>query len=170
MASFILIFCALTSLFFTQVSFMNNQKQQKPTLTGQRFKTRKRGKGQQNMQCMNPIQSKFMFGSLTFLILPPQMKRRDLTPLCFKKVSFKAWTRLELIWKRLQSSLMPLAPNLTTAGMLRHSSTSWWLGECWVSLDLEMHNCQEIEMKYLNEDFCEYFCTDYSPCFTRFWV
>ena len=26
-----------------RVSFMNNQKQQKPTLTGQRFKTRKRG-------------------------------------------------------------------------------------------------------------------------------
>lgn len=27
-----------------RVSFMNNQKQQKPTLSGQRFKTRKRGK------------------------------------------------------------------------------------------------------------------------------
>lgn len=29
---------------FLRVSFMNNQKQQKPTLSGQRFKTRKRGK------------------------------------------------------------------------------------------------------------------------------
>lgn len=29
---------------FPRVSFMNNQKQQKPTLSGQRFKTRKRGK------------------------------------------------------------------------------------------------------------------------------
>lgn len=28
---------------FSRVSFMSNQKQQKPTLTGQRFKTRKRG-------------------------------------------------------------------------------------------------------------------------------
>lgn len=34
----------ITIQFFSmQVSFMNNQKQQKPTLTGQRFKTRKRG-------------------------------------------------------------------------------------------------------------------------------
>lgn len=30
-------------LFHTKVSFMSNQRPQKPTLTGQRFKTRKRG-------------------------------------------------------------------------------------------------------------------------------
>ncbi|MGH0162701.1 UNVERIFIED_CONTAM: hypothetical protein FKN15_048218 [Acipenser sinensis] len=34
--------CILNLYFYFRVSFMNNQKQQKPTLTGQRFKTRKR--------------------------------------------------------------------------------------------------------------------------------
>lgn len=61
------------------------------------------------------------------------MKRRDLTLLSFKKVSYKAWINLALTWKRSRSSLMPLAESLTTAGMQRHSSTSWWPVECWVS-------------------------------------
>ena len=61
------------------------------------------------------------------------MKRRDLTLLSFKKVSYKAWIKLALIWKLSQNSLMLLELNLTTAGMLRPCLTSWWLAECWVS-------------------------------------
>lgn len=60
------------------------------------------------------------------------MKRRDLTLLNFKKVSYTAWTKLALIWTQLQSSWMPLAPSSTTADMQRHSLTSWWPAECWV--------------------------------------
>lgn len=117
---------------------MNNQKQQKPTLTGQRFKTRKRG--------LFPLISFLALYSVTadeacihfffFFFSPHQMKRRDLTLLSFKKVSYKAWTKLALIWTQLQSSWMPLAPSLTTADMQRLSLTSWWLAECWVSQSL----------------------------------
>ncbi len=39
---------------------------------------------------------------------------------------------------------MPLAPSLTTAGMLRHSSISWWLEECWVSTCLWPCQCKKI--------------------------
>lgn len=78
------------------------------------------------------------------------MKRRDLTLLSFKKVLFKAWTKLALIWKRLQSSLMPLAPSSITAVMLRLSSTSWWLEECWVSNYLWLFQWAGIEINHLN--------------------
>ena len=130
-----------------RVSFMNNQKQQKPTLTGQRFKTRKRGLCERfsalHAFCCSYQTRVLIHDMCAFSFLPPQqMKRRDLTLLSFKKVSYKAWIKLALIWKRSRSSLMPLAPSLTTAGMQRHSLTSWWPAACWVS-------CVEAHIKCL---------------------
>lgn len=75
---------------------MNNQKQQKPTLTGQRFKTRKRGLCLPLLPCMCPAVLVQVLGLLsenkTELDMSSrhQMKRRDLTLLSFKKVSYKA--------------------------------------------------------------------------------
>lgn len=115
---------------------MNNQKPQKPTLTGQRFKTRKRGLSPLIIipsTALKPSGSSWIQPVIYFSFSPHQMKRRDLTLLSFKKVSYKAWTKLALIWTQLQSSWMPLAPSLTTADMQRHSLTSWWPVECWVS-------------------------------------
>lgn len=74
------------------------------------------------------------------------MKRRDLTLLSFKKVSYKAWTKLALIWTQLQSFWMPLAPSLTTADMQRHSLTSWWPAECWVSRRRRQRSHVEIKV------------------------
>lgn len=125
-------------LFHTKVSFMSNQKQQKPTLTGQRFKTRKRGlyppmslSSDTCSQTKSWLINRMGFFLSCFSL--HQMKRRDLTLLSFKKVSYKAWTKLALIWTQLQSSWMPLAPSSTTADMQRHSLTSLWPAECWVS-------------------------------------
>lgn len=62
------IFKALFSPF--RVSFMNNQKQQKPTLSGQRFKTRKRGKYlYSNNIFFSDLQNNLYFGSSGRLLL-----------------------------------------------------------------------------------------------------
>ncbi|CAL8239335.1 unnamed protein product [Gadus morhua 'NCC'] len=63
--------------------FMNNQKQQKPTLTGQRFKTRKRD----------------------------EKERFDLLN-SHKKYRTKGLNKLAQIWKRSPSSWTPLGPKL----------------------------------------------------------
>ncbi|XP_041726209.1 basic leucine zipper and W2 domain-containing protein 1-A isoform X2 [Coregonus clupeaformis] len=47
---------------------------------------------------------------------------------------------------------MPLVPSLTTAGMQRHSLTSWWLAECWVS---KVFNKLIRRYKYLEKGFEE---------------
>lgn len=53
-----------------RVSFMNNQKQQKPTLSGQRFKTRKRGKYLYfNNIFFSDLQNNLYFGSSGRLLL-----------------------------------------------------------------------------------------------------
>jgi hypothetical protein len=80
---------------------MNNQKQQNPTLSGQRFKTRKRDE-------------KERFG-----------------PTQFQDCIIQGFTETGTDLEAVASFLTLLEQNLTTTALQKHSLTSWWLAECW---------------------------------------
>lgn len=94
--------CAFVVVLF-RVSFMNNQKQQKPTLTGQRFKTRKRGLCSLSLLYMSKSFSReAVFSSNpTYMPFFPHRWKGEVWPY---SVSRKYRTRLESNWHWFGSS------------------------------------------------------------------
>lgn len=119
------------------VSFMNNQKQQKPTLTGQRFKTRKRGLSLS--PSLSRIHSLIHLLSYNFPLSPRRWKG-EIWPY---SVSRKYCARLESIWHWFGSGcevpwclwrkawLPPVCRDT-----LRHPGGRWNAG--WVHLNLSI--------------------------------